>query len=444
MIEPRTLKGFRDFLPAAMMRRERLMEAARRVYRSFGFAPIETPVLEYLEILTGKGSEETDRQMYRFQDAGGRWVGMRFDLTVPLARFCAQHHAELGTPFKRYHIAPVWRGENTHRGRYREFMQCDFDTIGTRSIVADIEVAAVIDSLLREIGIERFSIRINHRQVLNGLLDRLGLRDRATTVLRALDKLGKIDADAVVAEIVGHGAADEGQARRILEMVSVSGTNDEILEQLERLADGHEGTLAGVGQLRQVLDGAVASGVPAERLRLDPTIARGLDYYTGTIYETFLDDLPDIGSVCSGGRYDNLAGLYTKQELPGIGASLGLDRLLAALEELGSAETARSPARILLVQFDASRLADYLRMATEIRRGGLAVELFPEPKKLGQQLKYADRQGFRLAVIAGSQEFEASMVKVKNLKTGETIDVPTSDGGAALVTALRDALAAGD
>lgn len=444
LIEPRTLKGFRDFLPAAMMRRERLMEAARRVYRSFGFAPIETPVLEYLEILTGKGSEETDRQMYRFQDAGGRWVGMRFDLTVPLARFCAQHHAELGTPFKRYHIAPVWRGENTHRGRYREFMQCDFDTIGTRSIVADIEVAAVIDSLLREIGIERFSIRINHRQVLNGLLDRLGLRDRATTVLRALDKLGKIDADAVVAEIVGHGAADEGQARRILEMVSVSGTNDEILEQLERLADGHEGTLAGVGQLRQVLDGAVASGVPAERLRLDPTIARGLDYYTGTIYETFLDDLPDIGSVCSGGRYDNLAGLYTKQELPGIGASLGLDRLLAALEELGSDETARSPARILLVQFDASRLADYLRMATEIRRGGLAVELFPEPKKLGQQLKYADRQGFRLAVIAGSQEFEASMVKVKNLKTGETIDVPTSDGGAALVTALRDALAAGD
>jgi len=444
LIEPRTLKGFRDFLPAAMMRRERLMEAARRVYRSFGFAPIETPVLEYLEILTGKGSEETDRQMYRFQDAGGRWVGMRFDLTVPLARFCAQHHAELGTPFKRYHIAPVWRGENTHRGRYREFMQCDFDTIGTRSIVADIEVAAVIDSLLREIGIERFSIRINHRQVLNGLLDRLGLRDRATTVLRALDKLGKIDADAVVAEIVGHGAADEGQARRILEMVSVSGTNAEILEQLERLADGHEGTLAGVGQLRQVLDGAVASGVPAERLRLDPTIARGLDYYTGTIYETFLDDLPDIGSVCSGGRYDNLAGLYTKQELPGIGASLGLDRLLAALEELGSAETARSPARILLVQFDASRLADYLRMATEIRRGGLAVELFPEPKKLGQQLKYADRQGFRLAVIAGSQEFEASMVKVKNLKTGETIDVPTSDGGAALVTALRDALAAGD
>ncbi len=444
LIEPRTLKGFRDFLPAAMMRRERLMEAARRVYRSFGFAPIETPVLEYLEILTGKGSDETDRQMYRFQDAGGRWVGMRFDLTVPLARFCAQHHGELGTPFKRYHIAPVWRGENTHRGRYREFMQCDFDTIGTRSIVADIEVAAVIDALLREIGIERFSIRINHRQVLNGLLDRLGLRDRATTVLRALDKLGKIDAEAVVAEIVGHGAADEGQARRILEMVSVSGTNDEILAQLERLADGHEGTLAGVGQLRQVLDGAVASGVPAERLRLDPTIARGLDYYTGTIYETFLDDLPDIGSVCSGGRYDNLAGLYTKQELPGIGASLGLDRLLAALEELGAAETARSPARILLVQFDASRLADYLRMATEIRRAGLAVELFPEPKKLGQQLKYADRQGFRLAVIAGSQEFESSMVKVKNLKTGETLDVPTGDGGAALIGALRDALAAAD
>lgn len=440
LISPRTLKGFRDFLPAAAIRRERLIETARDVYRSFGFAPIDTPVLEYLEILTGKGSDETDRQMYRFEDAGGRWVGMRFDLTVPLARFCAQHINELGIPFKRYHIAPVWRGENTHRGRYREFVQCDFDTIGTKSLVADIEVALVIDTLLQALGIERFRIRINNRQVLNGMLDRLGLAGRSVSVLRALDKLGKIGADAVVEEMVQGGAADEAQARSILALVQVSGTADEVLGQLERMADGHAGTLEGISQLRQVVQGARGGGVPAERLVVDPSIARGLDYYTGTIYETFLDDLPDIGSVCSGGRYDNLAGLYTKQELPGIGASLGLDRLLAAMEELGMGDSVRTPAEVLLTYFDESRLADYLRIAQVLRQAGMRVELFPEARKLGAQLKYADRQGFRVALIAGSQEFEAGVCRVKSLVDGEATDAPLDEGCVALIAAIQKAL----
>lgn len=437
LITPRTLKGFRDFLPADMLRREQLMDTARRVYRSFGFAPIETPVLEYLEILTGKGSDETDRQMYRFEDAGGRWVGMRFDLTVPLARFCAQHAADLGTPFKRYHIAPVWRGENTHKGRYREFVQCDFDTIGTRSIAADIEVVLVINQLLHAIGVDRFVIRINHRQVLNGLLEQLGVQQNATTILRALDKLGKIEADEVIAEIVGHQAATAEQAQKILDLVSVSGSTQEVLAQLEQKAAGHVRTLEGVAQLRTIVESAYAGGVSEETLSIDPRIARGLDYYTGTVYETFLTDLPTIGSICSGGRYDNLAGLYTKQELPGVGASLGLDRLLAALEELGQANTQRTPAQILIVQFEESRLGEYLKIAQALRSQGFNVEVYPEAKKLGQQLKYADRQGFRVAVIAGSNEFEAGKVQLKDLRNATTQDVALDESGSEIVAVIR-------
>ena len=423
LIQPRTLKGFRDFLPSSMMQREQIIDAAKRVYRSFGFAPIDTPALEYLEILTGKGSEETDRQMYRFEDAGGRQVGMRFDLTVPLARFVAQHINELGVPFKRYHIAPVWRGENTHRGRYREFLQCDFDTIGTRSLVADIEVAVVIHALLSEIGVGSFSLRINNRQVLNGLLEQLNLRDQATPILRALDKLAKIGPEKVAAEMTEQGAVSAEQAERILSFAQIQGTNSEVLEQLDRLADGHDATGEGVAALRQVIQGANASGVPESAIQLDVSIARGLDYYTGTIYETFLDELPSIGSICSGGRYDNLAEVYTKQELPGIGASLGLDRLLAALDELGRLRRENTPAEVLVTYFEGSRLDDYLRICQRLREQGINVELYPENKKLKQQLKYADRQGFRYALIIGETEFEKNVGQLKDLTAGQSADV---------------------
>ena len=346
-ITPRTLKGFRDYPPEIMIPRERLIDTARRVYRSYGFSPINTPALEYLEILAGKGSEETDKQLYKFEDHGGRWVGLRFDLTVPLARFVAQHANELGVPFKRYHIAAVWRGENTQRGRYREFMQCDFDTIGTRSIAADIETTLVIHDLFRAIGFSDFTIRINNRMVLSGLLERLGLADRSTAILRALDKLGKIGPTAVAAEMISTAGATEEQAGQVLQLSEIAGGNDEMIRQVEPLVAGSEIGLAGVAKLKEVLDAVAAAGVPRERVRLDLSIARGLDYYTGTIFETFLDALPGIGSVCSGGRYDNLAGLFTSQELPGIGASLGLDRLLAAMEELGMVEKIATPAPVL-------------------------------------------------------------------------------------------------
>jgi histidyl-tRNA synthetase len=439
-IEPRTLKGFRDYLPEAMIPRERLIETARRVYRSYGFSPIDTPALEYLEILTGKGSEETDKQLYRFQDHGGRDVGMRFDLTVPLARFVAQHVNELGTPFKRYHIATVWRGENTQRGRYREFMQCDFDTIGTLAVAADIETGLVIHDLMRAIGFEKFQIRVNNRMVLNGLLEKLGLADRSVAVLRALDKLGKAGREVVASEMIETAGATTQQANDVLRLSELSGNNDEVLKQLGPLVAGNERGEQGVARLAELLAAVQAAGVSQERLRLDVSIARGLDYYTGTIFETFLEELPGIGSVCSGGRYDNLAELYTSQQLPGIGASLGLDRLLAAMEELGMLPKVTTPAEVFIAYFDGSRLHDYLRLASQLRSAGLGVEIYPEPKKLGPQLKYADRRGFRVAVISGEQEFSAKSVQLKNLATAESQTVLLDGGIGPLVEAIRATL----
>jgi histidyl-tRNA synthetase len=436
-IEPRTLKGFRDYLPAAMMARERLIDQARRVYRSYGFAPIDTPALEYLDILLGKGSEETDKQLYRFTDHGGREVGMRFDLTVPLARFMAEHHAELGTPFKRYHIGTVWRGENTQRGRYREFMQCDFDTIGTLSSAADIETALVIHDLMSAIGFDAFQIRVNNRMVLNGLLERFNMAEKSAAILRALDKLGKVGRESVVGEMIATAGASAEQANELLRLSDLQGTNDDVLRQLEPLVAGSEKGQAGVARLRDVLAGVAAAGLPSTRLRLDVSIARGLDYYTGTIFETYLDALPGIGSVCSGGRYDNLAELYTSQPLPGIGASLGLDRLLAAMEELHMLPQASTPADVLVAYFDAARLHEYLQLAAELRAAGFNVELYPEPKKLGTQLKYADRRGFRVALIAGETEFASQQVQIKNLVTGESQTVSMAGGPADIAQAIH-------
>jgi histidyl-tRNA synthetase len=436
MIEPRTLKGFRDHLPAQALARERILDVARRVYRSYGFAPIDTPALEYLDVLTGKGSEETDKQMYRFTDHGGREVGMRFDLTVPFARFAAQHVHELGLPFKRYHMATVWRGENTQRGRYREFMQCDFDTIGTTSPVADLEMVLVVHDLLAAIGVGGFTIRLNDRRVLAGVLARLGLADRAATVLRSLDKLGKATAEAVAAELTAHGIGRPA-IDALLEMAALGGPAEAVLGRLEGLVGDVEAGRQGVEALGRIVQGAAAAGIAEARFTIDPSIARGLDYYTGIVLESFLDDLPALGSVCSGGRYDNLAGLYTKQPLPGVGASLGIDRLLAGLEELGRLEAVETPAQVFLVNFDAARLDDYLRIAAALRAGGLAVEFFPEPKRVGQQLKLAAKRGFPAALILGGDEFAAGTAQFKNMLTEASTVIDWHGDHRVLVDAVR-------
>jgi len=419
LIQPRTLKGFRDYLPELMIPREHLLDRARRVYRSYGFAPIDTPALEYTEILLGKGGEETDKQLYRFKDHGDRDIALRFDLTIPFARFAAENIGKLGTPFKRYHMGPVWRGENTQKGRFREFWQCDFDTIGTTSNASDIEVALVIHDLFKALGLDRFHIHVNNRLVLNGLLEELGLAGQTASLLRALDKLPKIGRDGVMAEMNEKASVAPAQAERLLALVETEGTNQEILSRLEADFGGNAKAAEGVRRLKELVAAVVEAGIDEEKIRLDLSIARGLDYYTGTVYETFLTDLPKIGSVCSGGRYDNLAGLYTKTPLPGVGASLGLDRLLAALEDLKLLETVSTPAPVLMVQFDAKFLGRYQRMARELRAEGIGVEVYPEAKKVGQQLQFAEKRGFRIALIAGEEEFAKGVWKVKNLAKRE-------------------------
>lgn len=444
LIEPRTLKGFRDYLPEAMIPREKLIETARAVYRSYGFLPIDTPALEYEEILTGKGGTETDKQLYRFEDHGGRRVALRFDLTVPLARFVAQYSNDLGLPFKRYHIASVWRGENTQRGRYREFMQCDFDTIGVDGVAADIEMVLVINDLMQQLGFgarageREFKIRLNNRKILNGFMEGAELQEHSPLVLRALDKIDKIGQGGVATEICKNlettlgslSSERQSKVERFVERAvqfSSAVPTKEHLGNLRNFLGTNAIGLEGLERIETIVDSLASAGVPHGRVLLDCTIARGLDYYTGTIVETVLDDLPTIGSVCSGGRYDNLAQLYTNQRLPGIGASLGLDRLLAAMEELHMLEKRRSSAPIFVPFFDAQHLNDYLKLCANLRRSGLGIEFYPEPKKLGAQLKYADRRGFKVAVIIGDDEWKNGTCQVKELSTQASRSIPLTD-----------------
>ena len=426
-IKPQTLRGFRDFLPDQMMAREHLINTAREVYRSYGYAPIDTPALEYAEVLLGKGGEESDKQVFRFTDQGDRDVAMRFDLTVPLARYSAQHIQELGLPFRRYHIAPVWRGERPARGRYREFMQCDFDTIGSTSNATDIETLMVINDLFEKIGIERFTIRVNNRKVLNGLLEKNGVLEHAVGILRCLDKLDKIGRDKVIEEMVDKVGITAHQAICVLDMAQLQGTPEQIMASLEGMLAGSESGEAGLSHLQELFAASKACGIPEGRVSLDVSIARGLDYYTGTIYETLLSDLPGIGSVCSGGRYDNLAELFTSQQLPGVGASLGLDRMLAAMDELGMTRKATTPAPVLVTMFERDRMVDYMQVARMLRSAGIGAEVYPEAKGIGKQVKYADKKGFRVALIAGADEFSAGMWQVKGLADGSQQEVPTAE-----------------
>lgn len=445
LVTPRTLSGFRDYLPSLMLAREKVLQTARDVYRSYGFTPIDTPACESLDVLLGKGGDESDKFVYRVKSARGEGdaeMGLRFDLTVPFARFSAQYINDLGTPFKRYAMGPVWRGERPGKGRFREFWQCDFDTIGTTSNAADAETALVINDLFTAIGFERFQVRINNRMVLNGLLELKGVADKAVPLLRSLDKLPKIGREKVAAEMVAESGISDAEANAVLDLAETTGTNAEILDKVESFFAGtpNERAAEGIRRLRELLAVAQTAGVPDGRIVIDLSICRGLDYYTGTIYETFLTDLPSIGSVCSGGRYDNLASKYTKQVLPGVGASLGLDRLIAAMEELSHPLiTGQStPAQVLVVNFDATRLGDYQRIARQLRAAGVNVEVYPDAKKVGQQLAFAEKRGFKLAVIAGPAEFEQGVWKVKDLAKREEAAVSE----AAVVEAIRTSLSA--
>ena len=419
-IQPRILKGFRDYLPQITIPRTEMIDRIKEVFLSFGYVPIDTPALEYADILLGKGSAETDKQLFRFLDNGGRDVALRFDLTVPLARFSAMHLNDLGLPFRRYHIAPVWRAEKPQRGRFREFMQCDFDIIGTRSMVADAEILALIHQALTAVGVPH-RIRLNNRLILNGLLARLNAEDKSTAVLRAIDKLEKLGRETVEHELESEAALSANAIADIFAFIALSEgakSNGALLEELKTFFPSDEKARRGILELEQIFTAAAGYGITDDVCTLDLRIARGLDYYTATVFETDLTALPEIGSICSGGRYDNLAALYSSQDLPGVGASIGLDRLLAALEELGRVAEKTSSAKVLVTCLDPGTEAACFSLAKELRENGIAAELYPGPAKLGLQLKYADRKHLDFAVIAGQEELDRGELTLKNLSTG--------------------------
>lgn len=423
-ITPRVLKGFRDSLPTTCIPREAMITQLQQVFSSFGFAPIDTPALEYAEILLGKGSDETDRQLYRFQDKGGRDVAMRFDLTIPLARYVAMHIGKFGTPFRRYHIAPVWRAEKPQKGRYREFIQCDFDMIGPTSAYADAEIVAVIHSSMAALKVKH-QIRINNRSILNGLLETLGAEDRAVPVLRAIDKLDKAGKAAVEAELAEAANLDSQQIKQVFSFLDISASKlsaTDLVAALRESLSSNEKIEHGVTRLDELISLLEAFSIPADSYSIDLTIARGLDYYTGTVFETICSDLPEIGSVCSGGRYDDLASLYTKQHLPGVGASIGLDRLMAALEELGQLDERSSPAEILVAVQNEEERNHMVRVGTKLRSAGYAVEVFPETKKLGNLFKFADKRGIKFVAFGLAGDEVSGCFKLKHLDSGNEME----------------------
>lgn len=413
IIQPRVLKGFRDFLPDAEIERRALTAKLENVFKSFGLVPIDTPALEYAEILLGKGGGETDKQVYRFQDHGGRDVALRFDLTVPFARFMAEHAGELYLPFKRYHIAKVWRGENTQRGRYREFTQCDFDVVGTDCASSDFETIQVIADSMRALGVSDFRIRLNHRGVFNRFLKAIGAQESSAEILRAVDKFEKVGPQEILDMLTN--AAGPAAAQKVLEYIQKEKDFSSTLSKITNAAGGDNPDSKRLGE---IYDCALAAGI-ADRLDLDPSITRGLDYYTGVVFETFLESLPGIGSVCSGGRYNDLASLYTKQNLPGVGAAIGLDRLLAALEALGRTRRVSGNTRLLIFHVEEGFLPRYWELSRVFRDSGISCEVFPENRKLQQQFAYAEKKSIPFGLFLGAQETARGIISVKNLLTRE-------------------------
>ena len=433
IIEPRVLKGFRDILPAGEIERAGLMEKITKVYRSYGFVPIDTPVLEYSEILLRKSNGETEKQVFRFEDNGKRDVAMRFDLTVPFARFTAEHESELYFPFKRYHLAKVWRGEKPQAGRYREFVQCDIDTVGSDSAAADFEILSIMRAALAEIGVSDVTIHVNHRGIFNRFLAKIGAADKSEDILRSVDKLAKAGEEEVKKELVEYTGSDE-KASEILKYISGAGDFDSTLDMLEKMAGGPASDTQRMRDIRGMMK---AAGIEATYV-LDPSITRGLDYYTGVVYETFLNQLPSIGSVCSGGRYDNLAGLYTKTKLPGVGASIGLDRLIAGLEQLGKTSRKGSYLDAEIYCMDGNLSVHYQGVAAALRTKGINVEVFPEPKKMGQQYAVTEAKSVPWGLLIGSNEAEKNLVTLKKLATREQFNMITVEEAAEKILASKN------
>ena len=439
IIKPRTLSGFMELLPGKQIQFERMVSILRDTYASYGFAPLDTPAIEDAQILLAKGGGETEKQIYRFQK-GDSDLALRFDLTVPLAKYVALHCNDLAFPFRRFQISKVYRGERAQRGRFREFYQADIDIIGDGKldILNEAEIPAIIYNVFKGFGLSRFQIRVNNRKILNGFYAMMELSEKSGEIMRTVDKLDKIGPEKVKAILMGDECGlTDAQADEILKFIAISGTNEEVIAALEGYTGRNEIFDLGLSELKAVTANLAAFGVPEANFAVDLTIARGLDYYTGTVYETTLLDHPEIGSVCSGGRYDNLAGYYIETQLPGVGISIGLTRLFYVLDEQGLLNPAlpSAPADALVLPMTTDPAAA-IALAQELRSAGLKVQLYGEQKKFKQKMAYANKLGVPFAVLLGEDEIAEGLCSVKNMFTGEQVKLTPADAAAFIKNAL--------
>ena len=439
IIKPRTLSGFMENLPRKQAQMERIMEILRATYARYGFATLDTPVIEDAQILLAKGGGETEKQIYRFQK-GDSDLALRFDLTVPLAKYVALHYNDLTFPFRRCQIGKVYRGERAQRGRFREFYQADIDIIGDGKldILNEAEIPAIIYEIFRSFGLTRFQIRVNNRKILTGFYAMLGLSEKSGDIMRTVDKLDKIGADKVRAILMSDCGLTDSQAGEILDFMAIRGSNSQVLTALEGYKGKNEVFDQGLSELEAVCKNLGAFGVPESNFAVDLTIARGLDYYTGTVYETTLLDHPEIGSVCSGGRYDNLAGYYIDKALPGVGISIGLTRLFYVLDEQGllNPDLPTAPADVLVLPMTED-VSSAIQLAQSLRGAGLRVQLYGEQKKFKQKMSYADKLGVPYVALLGEDEIHQGKCSVKDLTTGTQVTVTAQEAAQLMLEGIR-------
>jgi histidyl-tRNA synthetase len=423
-VKPRILSGFMELNPADQILFNSMIDKIRATYELYGFTPVETPAIELSEILFAKGGGETEQEVYRFE-RGGKDIALRYDLTVPTARYVAQHESELPLPFRRYAIGKVWRAERAQAGRFREFYQCDIDIIGSDSVYYDAEVPGVIYATMNALGFSDFTIRINNRKILNGLFIAIGVGEHSTKVMRIVDKIEKIGEDGVKEEL---GKLNIGSVsiRKLLDFIALQGSTDKVISELNSLDIKNDTFTQGVNELSVVVDAIRKFGVPDENFQVDLAIARGLDYYTGTVYETILNDHKSVGSVCSGGRYDDLASYYTQTRLPGVGISIGLTRLFYKLREEGLIKSdVATPAKVLLCPLDEEGRNHAISLSTKLRAAGISTQVYLETSKLVKQMRYADRLKVPYVVVVGSKEVISENYALKDMASGEqqTLDI---------------------
>ncbi len=439
-IKPRTLSGFMELLPAPQMQMERFMETLRKTYSLYGFTPLDTPAIESAEVLLAKGGGDTEKQIYRF-NKGDADLALRFDLTVPLAKYVALHANDLSFPFRRYQIGKVYRGERAQRGRFREFYQADIDIIGDGKldILNEAEIPSIIYKTFQTLGLSRFQIRVNNRKILNGFYAMQGLTEKSGDIMRSVDKLDKIGPEKVGVILMEDCGLTQEQKDEILKFIAITGTNEEVLAALEGYRGRNEIFDQGLEELKAVTTYLSQFGVPQENFAVDLTIARGLDYYTGTVYETTLLDHPEIGSVCSGGRYDNLAEYYTDRQLPGVGISIGLTRLFYVLGEqkLLNPELPTAPADALVLPM-TSDPGPAIAVATSLREAGIRTQVYMEQKKFKQKMSYADKLGIPYAVLLGEDEIAAGKCSVKDLTTGQQVTVSYEEAAAIMKQGMAE------